>query len=84
MSGARISRVHLDDDSLARAIKMLGAQLGILGTFTHRYREMPEVGYELKRDDDAVCDVLGILLNEQRHRRFEDEDTAALDREVSS
>jgi hypothetical protein len=75
-SGARISREHLSDESLGRAVKMLSAQLSMLGTLTHRYREEPEVTYELGRDDDALCDVLGILLGEQRSRRLDDAEAA--------
>lgn len=73
---ARISRQYLSDDSLNRAKKMLTAQVSTLGTLIHRYADSPEVSYELSRDDDAVSDVLGILLYEQRMRRIEDADDA--------
>jgi hypothetical protein len=73
---ARISRQYLSDDSLGRAVKLLSAQITTLGTLTHRYRDDPEVAYVLGRDDDALCDVLGILLGEQRGRRIDDADEA--------
>lgn len=70
---ARISREHLSDDSLSRAVAMMGAQLSQLGSLIHRYREDPDVEYTMRRDDDALCDVLGILLYERRMRGIEDE-----------
>lgn len=59
---------------------MMGAQIATLGTLIHRYRGDNEVEYVLRRDDDALCDVLGILLNEQRQRRIEDAVDSAGDR----
>lgn len=73
---ARISRQYLSDDSLDRARQMILAQLSTLGTLRHRYREDPEVEYALGRDENALSDVLGILLIEQRERRYEDADAA--------
>lgn len=73
---ARISRQYLSDDSLGRAIKMISAQVSNIGTLTHRYRDEPEVTYYLAKDDNALCDVLGILLGEQRARRIEDSENA--------
>lgn len=81
---ARISREYLGDESLGRAIKIMSAQLSTLGTLAHRYRDNPEITYEMSRDDDALCDVLGILLGEQRSRRVDDADTAALAAEADA
>lgn len=73
---ARISREHLTDESLNRARLMLLTQVSSLGTLMHRYKDDTEVVYALKKDEDALLDVLGILIGEQRMRRFEDEDAA--------
>jgi hypothetical protein len=73
---ARISRQHLSDASLDRAVSVLTAQLSALGALRHRYRTSPDITYEMDADDNAVCDVLGILLGEQRGRRLDDAEAA--------
>jgi hypothetical protein len=78
MTGARISRDHLSDESLARCRKLLLSELTILSALAHRYQDNPEVVYELSRDDDALSDLLGILLGEIRGRRWDDAETAEL------
>lgn len=70
--GARISREHLSDESLARCRKLLLSELTTLSALAHRYRDSPEVTYELSRDDDALSNLLGILLGEIRGRRLDD------------
>lgn len=77
MSGARISRTFLPDDSLNRAVRAMLSSLSMLGAVAHAHRDDNEVAYALKQDDDALCDVLGILLNEQLHREIEDADMEA-------
>jgi hypothetical protein len=57
--GARISREHLSDESLARCRKLLLSELTTLSALAHRYRDNPEVVYELSRDDDALSNLLG-------------------------
>jgi hypothetical protein len=74
--GARISREHLSDESLARCRKLLLSELTTLSALAHRYRDNPEVVYELSRDDDALSNLLGILLGEQRGRRWDDAEAA--------
>lgn len=78
---ARISREHLSDESLNRARMALLQQLSTIGATLHRFRDNSEITYEVKKDEDAVCDVLGILLHEQRMREIEDADMALMNGE---
>lgn len=70
---ARISREHLSTESLHRAIPALHAAISNVGATIHSHKGDPEVEYALRKDDNALSDVLGILLHEQRMRGIEDE-----------
>lgn len=73
---ARISRDYLSDETIARARKAMLAQLSMIGAMTHRFRDDYEIVDELKRDDEALCSVLGILIGEEHARSIEDRENA--------
>lgn len=75
MTLPRISRIDLNDDELSRACSSLLAYSSMLGGLQHRLLNMEntdEMINELRKDDDAVLIVLGMLEREQVARRKDD------------
>lgn len=75
MTLPRISRNDLNDDELSRACSSLLAYSSMLGGLQHRLLNMEntdEMINELRKDDDAVLIVLGMLEREQVARRKDD------------
>jgi hypothetical protein len=73
-----VSRDDFTDDELSRACAALLAQTSILGAMQHRFGKVGAVEAieELKKDEDAIGFVLGMLLQEQVERRKDDAEMA--------
>lgn len=74
MTPPRISRDYMSDDELARARNAMLAYTSMLGTLQYRFTKDDdlEAVRALRRDEDAMGAVLGILVTEIRQREIDD------------